>query len=245
MTNKINNLYDFLERNRSYNKLIHIGEYNTALLPYNTTYEKVYALLHNIHNSQSQLKMDKSATFYKTITSNKINLSSFSNFITTLGGDSTTPITYKSLFSLLEKQPSWGKKTAALFTKAIYNCHIGFSKNLSFWHDAPTALLYYDELYLPVDAVIEFIFKEMGNPCTNSFWGINKHLKQAMPNSHFDIWDDLWYWGFITQNSQDGKRTLQWNENKYWNLHHSAKDAKSIGQVKELAKEFIKIIKQK
>ncbi|MFM2386362.1 MAG: hypothetical protein RL660_1119 [Bacteroidota bacterium] len=243
MKNKLPEIYKFLAENRSYNKPIQTGAYQTALMPFATTHQKVYSLLHQILNSQSQLKMNKSAEFFLKISANKNSLNSFANFLKVIGATSQTPHTYKAVHQLLKGQPSWGNKTAALLVKAIYQCHNGYAKHLQFWKDAPSSITKADELYLPVDAVINFIFTELGRPCAITFTGINKYINETMPNSNMEIWDDLWFWGFITQNSENGKRTLKWNENKYWNLLNSPKEEKTIKQVEKLAEQFINIIK--
>lgn len=245
MKTKLKNIYHFLKENRKYNKLIQVSFYESAIMPYDNTFDKVYSLLFQILNSQSQLNMDKSAEFFKRIASKKSNLESFSNFLKAIGGTVNTPKTFKSLFELLSKQPSWGNKTAALFVKAVYHCHIGYSKDLKFWDDIPSELSKEDEIYLPVDAVIYFIFETLGNPCSKTFWGINKYIKENAPTSSFDIWDDLWFWGFITQQSKDKTRVLEWNENKYWNLQNAKKDSKSIEDTMKLANQFITLLKQK
>ena len=173
---------------------------------------------------------------------NKSSLKSFSNLIIALGGVSTIPHTYKYLHELLEKQKSWGNKTAALFVKAVYNTHVGFAKDLHFWEDAPTSFQNGDELFLPVDAVILFIFEKLGKPCSLSFGGINNYLKQNFPKSDFVIWDDLWFWGFITQKGGGKLRTMEFNEAKYWNLLHSPKDAKSLAEITILSKQFLELL---
>lgn len=244
MNQKLQNIYAFLQENRSYNKPIQIGAYKMALMPYETTFDKVYALLYNTLNSQSQVNMDKSAIFFQRIAADKNNLNSLANFLLTIGGNEQTPLSYKSLFELLTKQESWGDKTAALFVKAVYHCHIGYAKELNFWNDAPKKLSQEDELFLPVDAVIFFIFKSIGNPCSNTFWGINKHLKDNFSESNFEIWDDLWFWGFITQKSANKIRIMQFNDEKYWNLLDAPKDQKTIDKTKQLANQFIDLIKQ-
>lgn len=243
MNQKLNDIYSFLIENRAYNLPVQIGAYKMAMLPYSTTYDKVYALLYNILNSQSQLKMDKSAVFFQTIANPANSLSSFSDFLKTLGASSDTPISYKSMFQLLSKQPSWGDKTAALFVKAIYHTHIGYAKELRFWEDAPELLKEDDELFLPVDAVILYLFQVMGNPCKKTFSGINTYLKSNMPNSNFEVWDDLWFWGFITQKGNQDKRTMEFNEAKYWNMLHTPKDKETIAITKQLAKQLIDLIK--
>lgn len=244
MTKKLQDLYSFLNENRSYNKPIQIGAYKMAMMSYETTFDKVYALLYSILNSQSQLKMDKSAVFFQRIADNKTNLNSFANFLKTIGANDKTPLNYKSMFELLTKQESWGDKTAALFVKAVYHCHIGYAKELQFWEDAPSAFSNNDELFLPVDAVINHIFQELGNPCSKTFKGINEHLKNNFPESNFEVWDDLWFWGFITQKGSGDTRTMVFNEEKYWNLLDASKDNQTIQETKQLANQFIDLIKQ-
>jgi hypothetical protein len=243
MNQKLNDIYSFLNENRAYNLPVQIGTYKMAMIPYNTTFDKVYSLLYNTLKTQSQLNMDKSVVFFQTIADPKNSLNSFTDFLKTLGASSDTSITYKSMFELLKEQPSWGDKTAALFVKAIYHAHIGYAKELRFWDDAPKILTVDDKLYLPVDAVIKHIFQTLGNPCNNSFSGINDYLKTNMPNSNFEVWDDLWFWGFITQKGNDDKRTMEFNEAKYWNMLDAPKDKETIAITKQLAKQFIDLLK--
>ncbi len=244
MNKKLQDLYSFLNENRRYNKPIQIGAYKMALMAYDNTFDKVYALLYSVLNSQSQLKMDKSAVFFQRIASNNTNLNSFANFLKIIGANDKTSLTYKSMFELLKEQESWGDKTAALFVKAVYHCHIGYAKELHFWSDAPSELSNNDELFLPVDVVINFIFQSIGNPFSINFWGINKYIKTNAPNSNFEVWDDLWFWGFITQKGSGDKRTMVFNEEKYWNLLDASKDNQTIQETKKLANQFIDLIKQ-
>jgi hypothetical protein len=245
MNKKLTKIYNFLKTNRKYNKIVQAGDYSLSILPYTDTFKKVYALLYNIHNTQSQLKMDTAAQFYKTITGNRSNLTSFKNLLQVLGATEKTILNYKSLFELLKAHDSWGDKTAALFVKAVYNIHAGYSKQLMFWQDAPVALAANDELYLPVDAVIYFIFEQLGKPCSHTFSGINNYIKAHVPKSEFEVWDDLWFWGFITQKGGGKTRTMEFNEAKYWNLLHTPKDEKTLIEIKVLAREFIQLLKQK
>lgn len=137
MNRKLQDIYSFLNENRSYNKPIQVGAYKMALMAYDSTFDKVYALLYSVLNSQSQLKMDKSAVFFQRLVANKTSLNSFANFLKTIGANEKTPLTYKSMFELLTKQESWGDKTAALFVKAVYHTHVGYARELQFWNDAP------------------------------------------------------------------------------------------------------------
>jgi hypothetical protein len=241
---KLDNIYSFLKENRKYNKQVHIGDYKAALLPYNTAYDKVYSLLYNTLNSQSQLKMDYSSEFFKDVASSPKNLSSMKNFLYCLNNKKDTPLTFDALFEALRKQPSWGDKTAALFVKAVYHCHNGFSKEWKFWDDVPARLSNEDNMYLPVDAVILFLFKQLQISCPNSFKGINDYLQANCPGTSMEVWDDLWFWGFITQRIENKERILcAFNEQKYWNIKHVPKDKKSIDEVTQLAKQFVKLIK--
>ena len=243
MNKKLQDIYSFLSENRAYNMPIQIGAYKLAMMPYENTPDKLYSLLYATLNSQSQLNMDKSAAFFKLMTDNSEKLNSFSGFIEVISGNNKTALTFKSLHKLLKKQPSWGDKTAALFVKAIYHTHIGYAKELNFWVDCPNVIVDSDELFLPVDAVINFIFLKLGNPCKSNFAEINTYIKYELPNTDFEIWDDLWFWGFITQKSSGGNRILEFNEAKYWNLLDAPKDQKTIDKTKLLANQFIDLIK--
>lgn len=242
MSKKLHDIFSFLTENRSYNKPIQIGAYRTALLPYENTFDKVYSLLYNTLNTQSKVNMNKSAVFFKRIAANNSNLNSMVNFLKAIGGNDESPVTYKELFRLLAGQESWGNKTAALFVKAVYHCHVGYAKELHFWNDAPRRMLKEDELFLPVDAVINFIFQTIGNPCKNTFFGINDYLKQNLPESNFDVWDDLWFWGFITQKGTGVSRIIKFNEEKYWNLLDAPKNKTTINETKKLSNQFIELL---
>lgn len=243
MNQKLNDIYSFLNANRSYNTPIQIGACRMAMLPYTTTFEKVYSLLYSVLNSQSRVNMDKSAAFFKILVDNKNKLETFKGFLEVIGAKLDTPKTYLSLFELLRKQPSWRDKTAALFVKAVYHTHVGYARELQFWNDAPLELSHDEELFLPVDAVILHIFDELGNPCKNNFSAINEYIKSNMPNTNFEVWDDLWFWGFITQKVNSGKRTLEFNEAKYWNMLDAPKDEETIEKTKQLANQFMDLMK--
>jgi hypothetical protein len=187
--------------------------------------------------------MNKSAVFFQTIADPANSLNSFTDFLKTIGATNNTSTSYSSIFQLLSKQPSWGNKTAALFTKAVYHTHIGYAKELNFWSDAPLQLLNDDKIYLPVDAVILHIFENLGNPCKNNFLEINKYIKDKLPDTDFEVWDDLWFWGFITQKVHENKRILEFNRAKYWNIHHAPKDKDTIAKTEILANQFIHLLK--
>lgn len=243
MNQKLNDIYSFLNENRAYNMPIQIGAYRMAMMPYDTTLMKVYSLLYSVLNSQSRVKMDKSAKFFKTLAENKSKLENFKGFLEVIGAKPDTPKTYLSLFKLLKKQSNWGDKTSALFAKAVYHTHVGYARELQFWNDAPLELSHDDELFLPVDAVILHIFEKLGNPCKNNFLHINEYIKSEMPNSNFEVWDDLWFWGFITQKVNRDKRSMEFNTAKYWNILDAPKDKDTITMTQILANQFIDLLK--
>lgn len=112
--------------------------------------------------------------------------------------------------------------------------------HLRFWENAPP-LSKPDHLFLPVDAVIKEIFKHL-DPSVNSFEEINKALEE---NGSMEIWDDLWFWGFITQKGSKGSREFVFNKGKYWLLLFTPKDSEAMKDIEARCKKFIDIIQGK
>ena len=152
-----------------------------------------------------------------------------------------------ALFYALKRQSGWGDKTAALFIKNLIDIHKSNDESLHFIKDfeAPKSQL---SVFLPVDRVIIQIFDGLKQQhlyegaC--NFSGINKCLHSYMEFSESPdllIWDDLWFWGFITQKVTDKKRVTQWNSAKYCSLLFSPID--QMGAIKKLCvKEFIPLV---
>jgi hypothetical protein len=218
--------------------------YSSVLLPHRKIEDRVIALLHHIVNTQSQPKIDKLLPFFKHINKNRARLKTFDGFLEVLGKEKGMPKNYVTAIKLLEQYPGWGEKTAALFIKSVYHLHNGkYPHDLKLWKDAPTSIDIDDQLFLPVDAVIKFIFKKAKINTTQSFVSINKLLAINYKGDKMEVWDDLWFWGFITQKGDRKNRIQQWNEAKYWALIHTNKKEKTIAEVKIKAREFIKLIK--
>ncbi|MGK0459084.1 MAG: hypothetical protein ACJAVE_002071, partial [Polaribacter sp.] len=55
-------------------------------------------------------------------------------------------------------------------------------------------------------------------------------------------WDDLWFWGFITQVGTGENREMQWNLNKFWTLRESDKNPKMIIEIEKKAEIFLNIL---
>jgi hypothetical protein len=169
-------------------------------------------------------------------------MTSMRNFIEKINPNSL--LNYDSLYNGLKNQNGWGKKTAALFSKSIYHLHNGdYSENLKIWDDVPKTIANNDSFYLPVDAVIIAIFKKIDSSINWDFDKINKTLKSKYNGSEIEVWDDLWFWGFITQNGSGNNRVFEWNENKYWVLKESDKEKLKIEEIKNKCHEFLEIFK--
>jgi hypothetical protein len=243
MEKKLDQMFEFLNSNRRYNKNLQERFYNSVVSSCSENEDKIISLLYSIANTQSQPKIDKLANTYKAILSSKDCLSSFSNFVKQINSQRSVTLNYANLFDGMKCQDGWGLKTAALFTKCIYHLHNGqYSDHLRIWNDVPNSISKNDDFYLPVDAVIISIFRKIDKTNKWDFIKINKLLKSKYSKEQIEVWDDLWFWGFITQNGSGQTRLFQWNENKYWVLKESDKNPKTILEIKTKAEEFLKIL---
>jgi hypothetical protein len=239
---KLATIYSFLLENREYNKALQTRYYESILLSRNTAEEKTISLLYHVANTQSKPKIDNLATFYKSLSyDNYFPLKSFKNFLIHLSKPSVPINNFNNLFVNLKKQKGYGEKTAALFVKSIHHIHLGdYPNKLRIWDDVPFLNEECDRLYLPVDAVILFIFKFISNKNWN-FNNINDEISKYYSGIEIEAWDDLWFWGFITQKGST-TRAMEWNENKYWSLLDTDKDEKIITEIRSKAIEFIQIL---
>lgn len=242
MREKLADIFNFLKENRKYNKELQIKYYSSLILPFKTKEEKIVSILYNTASTQSQPKINNLSEFYKSIFEDLNSLNSFKNFINKINPNQQP--SYKNLYIGMEKQKGWGSKTSALLTKTIFHLHNGeYPEYLKIWDDIPKTLKVNDEFYLPVDAVIIAIFAKLKNQNWN-FNQINSLLKQNYQEIEIEIWDDLWFWGFITQEGSGVQRDFKWNENKYWILKESNKEPKIINEIKLKANEFLQIIEK-
>jgi hypothetical protein len=241
MNNKLKSIFSFLMENRQFNHSLQDRFYLSVILPYNNMTDKVVSLLYHIANTQSQPKIDSLASFYKSIFQDINCMISMKSFIEKINPNE--PANFNSLYDGMKKQDGWGKKTAALFSKSIYHLHNGqYSEKLKIWNDVPEAITDHDNFYLPVDAVIIAIFQKLDNSKKWNFENINSTLKLDYNGQKIEVWDDLWFWGFITQNGSGDDRAFEWNENKYWALKESDKNPKAIVEIKSKAEIFLKIV---
>lgn len=247
MKEKLDEILKFLEENKKYNQQLQ-KEYalGTSGLK-NENFDRVIALLYDTANTQSQPKIDKLAEFFKSAYKYKNSFNSFSGFLEYLTiGKVNNDKPYETLFKALRQKEGWGDKTSALFVKNILNYHHNNEyKELKIWNDVPN-LSKSDNLYLPVDAVILAIFNKL-DPSHKPKWNfktINKEIQNYFSNEEMILFDDLWFWGFITQRTtKDSKnREFIWNENKYWMIKEADKDSNEIQNIKRLARDFLKLL---
>lgn len=241
MNDKLERIFNFLLENRQFNHSLQDRFYKSVISPYSETTEKVVSLLYHIANTQSQPKIDNLANFYKFIFEDINCMTSMENFIDKINPNN--PLNFDSLYNGMKNQDGWGKKTAALFSKSIFHLHNGqYNKNLKIWDDVPNTIAQNDKFYLPVDSVIIAIFKKLDSSKAWDFDKVNKILKDSYNEEKIEVWDDLWFWGFITQKGSGNNRTFDWNENKYWALKESDKNTDKISTIKEKAEDFLKLL---
>jgi hypothetical protein len=245
MKEKLNKIFIFLKNNRKYNKELQTRYYNSIIEPQKNTFEKLVSLLYHIANTQSQPKIDNLASFYKKIYNNKELLNSFEDFLSVIKPPKTISIDYNGLYNGMKHQNGWGEKTSALFSKTIFHLHNNeYPSELKIWSDTPKRLNENDKFYLPVDAVIIAIFKNIDTENNWTFSKVNNEIKKYYKGKEIEIWDDLWFWGFITQIGTGDNRKMKWNLNKYWTLRESDKSPKMIKEIENKAEIFLNILKK-
>lgn len=244
MKEPLKNIFDFLIENRIYNKELQTRYYAGIVKPQNTKAEKIVSLLYHTANTQSQPKIDNLAEFYKKIYEKTDLLNSFSGFMSVINSNGTEPNNYSGLYNGMKNQNGWGEKTSALFAKSIFHLHNNeYPSELRIWNDAPSDLSKNDSFYLPVDAVIITIFKNI-QPKSWNFKNVNKIIGENYNGKDIEVWDDLWFWGFISQIGTGDGRKISWNLNKYWTLRESDKNPNMINEIKSKTMEFITILNE-
>jgi hypothetical protein len=244
---KIKKVFNFLKANRQFNKEVQSRTYLNMLLPYqdNQKFEKVGSVLYQIANTQSRPNIDRLANFYISLYYENLSFfDTFESFVMKISNnDLQFGLSYHQLFTAMRNQSGWGDKTSALFVKTIYHIHNDeYDNRLKIWKDMPVCLKN-DKLYLPVDAVILSIFNRIFEENRN-FNNINNYLHDNFDFVDMEVWDDLWFWGFISQRTVKGNgRIFEWNENKYWSLLETNKSKERINDIELKVEEFLNILK--
>lgn len=242
---QLRNVFAFLEEHHRWSMNFERQEWTGILGGARSARERLRALLYCIANTQSKPKLDQLALFWKKLHNDygseaKQSISSFQAF---LGIDTGQPLT--DLYNGLRMQCGWGQKTAALFVKNVVNIHRSDASRLHFFHDAKNQVRRIDageRLYLPVDAVIKHIFYQERPVPYDAFDRINGTLHDLTRDdpARMLIWDDLWFWGFLTQKTTGKSRSMAWNEAKFWAMRSHSKD--DIQVISALAEEFIGLV---
>lgn len=261
----LHSLFEFMRAadRRLWNERLQIFWNKRSLFHCESDIARLTALLHGIVNTQSKIKLDNIAVFWKRLSQYQWPSAkpSMGDLIAFLLDSASAKVVehvtgdiagkpWAQLFHALKHQPGWGDKTAALFVKNVIRIHRVSAIELHFLSDgAELAMKITDDfVFLPVDAVIIHIFKTcFPHVAKANFSKINAYLHDHYTSDEMLLWDDLWFWGFLTQNSKsnvtngdDEKRVVAWNAGKYWTLeYYSWADLESI---KKNAEEFMKII---
>ena len=236
---KIQKIFEFLKENHSINKKIQEDFLGLTLSPYKNNKDRAKLLLYRTVNTQSQINLDDARDFFQKLESkcSLETLSSFSHFI------SNEYKSGRSIFECLKNMPGWGDKTSALLIRNLALINNNQKLNSMFWSDIHN--IKSERIKLPVDSVILKIFENWpdNRSTLNKFKSINEYLTEiGYADEDMLIWDDLWFWGFITQRSYPKEgRKIEWNEAKYWAIISAPKDKEAIRRVKMLARRFLKL----
>lgn len=249
--NKVKDVFTFMAKHSEWNEKLQHAEYKRSLAFCCSDEERLRALLFSTLNSQRQPRITYASQFWQNFhgyspENGRVTLSGLLDYLgASENHDLASP--FKSLFFALKGQSAWGEKTAALFVKNVIKIHQSSDTRLHFLRDVKKhiANIDNDEIFLPVDSVISHVFREYFSVASgDSFSSINKYLKsEGYNSSEILVWDNLWFWGFITQNSEFGVRDTQWNRDKYWILQFTQKDKER--DIEKLAKKFCEILERK
>ncbi|MBR7977030.1 hypothetical protein KDX01_28445 [Burkholderia vietnamiensis] len=236
----IRDLYAFLVEHHHINAAIQRGFLGESLSPA-TVDERALLLMHRVLQTQSRPRLDPICQFFSRVRDQRASetFAAFHHLIT-VGGK-------LGLVDGLALQPGWGAKTAALFVRNLAYIESTPKLCAKFWRD--TRVVEGDHLRLPVDAVILTIFEALA-PYLNWSKAISAsnvgryfHHDLGYRDEELVVWDDLWFWGFVTQKTVAGKtRVHGWNESKYWAVPHAPRDRQSIKHIKQCSKRFLKLI---
>lgn len=254
----LNKIFVFLKDNTIYNRQTQHAYYAACLSPYAAcmtpsggNYARISSLLHAILQTQSMPSLDDSSKTWKILFEHRAtfdavqNPTDLLNALTKLSSadhvPSSTGGTFDRMWHVLADSKGFGEKTAALFIKSIIDVHtlevntgLRFLDNVSIAPD--------DFVRVPVDSVIKYIFKYITRSNLD-FKTINDLVFHLIgrANDEAVIWDDLWFWGFITQHGGGDNRTLAINEAKFWTIYGSPKE--KWADVRTQAEKFIEILR--
>lgn len=257
---KLQRVYDFLEHHQQWNAQFREREFRQYFSHCDTRRARLGTLLFNIVNTQQQPKLESLGTFWAAFerfhwNDDDLRLDDLTRFFRSCPtykpgnrhNEKKEPIEksgpWDDLFWAVRKNEGWGCKTAALLVKCIIFLHRAPPTGFHFLRDFDSHSIEHDTLYLPVDTVIEHVFyMHLGFPKTAAgFWKINNHLAAAgYEAEHMLVWDDLWYWGYLTQRTSGKIRKTEWNAPKFWSMQSFPKAM--LEEVRALSIEFIDVL---
>ncbi len=270
---RLKTLHAFLKTHRQWNEDFQQREYKRCLQACASPRERLVHFLHWNVNTQQRADMNDLARFWALIATARDDQTNSPESLCALLKSSyelkplqkwqlpLTPPTgsWDHLFWTLRRVPGWGEKTSALFVNACIRLHQKGPPSLHFWEKdtLESTATGTSKLYVPVDAVIKRIFEELTDK-NLGFVQINNGLHAARWTADdMLIWDDLWFWGFLTQSSKaqtddtnseakskpnDKRYVVEWNEAKYWS--NPSYSASSKSEMMKEARAFYNLLRQ-
>ncbi|WP_241132543.1 hypothetical protein [Achromobacter insuavis] len=253
---RLDRILAFLRQNTQWNRKFQESEYARCLSGCSSARDRLVSFLHLNVSTQSRVDMDGLTAFWQRLhranDEQTSSLRAFTAYLQEQGSERVKKQTpaftaseadadeWAALFLALNAQGGWGIKTTALFVKAAIRLHEG-PKHLHFWPDATSTVgaSLKSKPYLPVDRVILHIFRTLGlaSPRVET---INARLRARYSADEMLIWDDLWFWGFFTQEGNGENRTLGWNPGKFW--HQLSSPKCEADKLELLCLEFLKLL---
>jgi len=244
---KLNSIFLFLKNSKEFSNIERKFYYKFLFGGCDNKTERFNRLVYSVFNSSSQPNLDQFLDSYLIlINSWKKCSGSLLKFIDV---NNHVDDPYNKLFMQLNNLKGWGPKISALFVKHIIKIHNepDLTKYKIFEESLKVSSNGRDKIYLPVDAVIEYVFSQIDKSekkIKPSFKNINHFLQQQYCAEDLIIWDELWYWGFIGTKGPRNNRKLDWNLPKYISLEGVSKTDQDIEQIKTKTEEFINVINE-
>ncbi|WP_174504578.1 hypothetical protein [Acidiphilium sp. C61] len=247
----LDEIFMFLKDNTAYNRQTQHAYYSAYLSPQGGNYARISALLYAILQTQSRPSLDDSTETWQILFNHRTTFDAVQNPTDLLDAlsnlSSADPVPgptggiFDRMWYVLAGSKGFGEKTAALFIKSIIDVHtLEVNTNLRFLDNVYVASD--DFVRVPVDSVIKYIFKHITGSNLD-FDTINDLIFKVAgrTNDEATIWDDLWFWGFITQHGGGDDRKLAINEAKFWAIYGTPKE--KWADVRAQAEKFIEVLR--
>jgi hypothetical protein len=266
-------VFEFLERNRYYNEHTQHHFYRQTVGVWDTPEDKVIALLRAIAMTRANGSIGAISRTWQRIHADRpfqslVTVTCLANALMQMFPPKFVWVEpdkkpLEAIFLSLKEAGGFGDKTAALFVKAVVEIHRP-ATNPKLRFIEPFNVGEGDSVHLPVDEVIKFIFLNMTS-VQATFDGINAALKNHdYTNLDMIRWDDLWFWGFITQKiireevtpvreitgsapksktkrEWKSRRTFELNLDRFWVIPETPKD--KWPEVENAATQFLGILR--